>query len=186
MEPQHDCVADAGLADQGELLLKRGDRLRAVGRVEDAARMGLERDQHGFVLHLGRRAYGVADHVEMTEMHSVEAADGKGHTSDRTCRKPEMNLQLNTFSGTKVRRSGSVCPRATSLPCASWARTSPGAGSGSTRTERPCRTCASCSTFNLTGSMSGSMTSAGSSRSLTASGETRSSMSTARSIVSGP
>src|SRR5260370_32445364 len=183
MEPQHDCVADAGLADQGELLLKRGDRLRAVGRVEDAARMGLERDQRGFVLHLGRCAHGVADHVEMTEVHSVEAADGKRHTSDRTRRQPEMNLQLNTFSGTKVRRSGSVCPRATSLPCASWARVSPGAGSGSTRTERPWRTCASCSTCNLTGSMSGSMTAPGSRRSLTASDATTSSRSTAPAMV---
>jgi hypothetical protein len=43
----------------------------------------------------------------MTEVHTVEAADGDGRSSDRAFGEPEMNFQVNTFSGTKVRRSGS-------------------------------------------------------------------------------
>src|SRR5712691_12812150 len=153
--------------DQRQLLLQRGDRLRAVGRVEHAAWVRLECDQGRLGVFFSGRLDGVTDHLCVAEMHAVEAADGNDDRADRARGQPEMHFQVRTFSGTKVRRSGSVCPRATRRPPESWARTGPGPGSGSTRTERPCRTIASCSTLSFTRSMSGSMTSAGSNRSRT-------------------
>jgi hypothetical protein len=44
----------------------------------------------------------------VAEVHTVEAADGEGDRADRARGQPEMYFQLSTFSGTKVRRSGSV------------------------------------------------------------------------------
>jgi hypothetical protein len=55
----------------------------------------------------------------MTDVNAVEAADGEGHRSDRARGEPKMYFQDSTFSGTKVRRSGSAWPRATSRPPAS-------------------------------------------------------------------
>jgi hypothetical protein len=50
---------------------------------------------------------GATDDIDMTEMHAVKAADGDGRGSDGARREPHMDLQVSTFSGTKVRRSGS-------------------------------------------------------------------------------
>ena len=47
IEAKDDRVLYAGRLEQGQLLLQRGDRLRAVGGVEHAARMRLERDERG-------------------------------------------------------------------------------------------------------------------------------------------
>jgi hypothetical protein len=44
----------------------------------------------------------------MAEMDSVETSNSERHGSDRTRGEPKVDLQFNTFSGTKVRRSGSV------------------------------------------------------------------------------
>src|SRR5438270_5388642 len=186
IEAKHDRVLDAGFLDQRELFLQRRDRLRAVGRVENAARMRFEGDERRSSLQLRPGPHRVFDHVEVAEMHSVEAANRQRHPADRTCWQSKMDLQLSTFSGTKVRRRGSVWPSAMSRPSASCARTSPGPGSGRTRTARPWRTCASCSTLSLTRSISGSMTSAGSSRSRTDSGVVSPSRRTAFSIARGP
>src|SRR5207249_1885170 len=66
------------------------------------------------------------DHVEVAEVDAVVAAHGESHRPDGSGGQAEMDLQLNTFSGTNVRRSGSVWPSATSRPPASCARTGPG------------------------------------------------------------
>src|SRR6267143_1118779 len=172
--------------DHCQLLLQRGYRLGAISRVENASRVWLEGDQARLrFLVLGRR-HRPPDHIHMAEMHAVEASDGQSSGADRARGEPEMNLQLRTFSGTKVRRRGSVWPRATSRPTASCARIGPGPGSGKTRTERPWRTIASCSTLSFTRCMSGSMTSAGSRRPRTSSAVEWASIFIAVSTVSGP
>src|SRR5229473_2549071 len=186
IESQHDRVLDAVCLDQRQLLLQSGDRLRAVGGVEQAARVWFERDQGRLRLLAGGRSHRLIDHLGMAEMDAVETADGERNGADRARWQPEVNLQLRTFSGTKVRRSGSVWPSATRRPVKSWARMGPGPGSGSTRTARPWRTIASCSTLRRTRSMSGSMTSAGSSRSRTSSGLVCAPTVIAVSTVSGP
>ena len=137
IESEHDGVLHARRLEQRQLLLQRGDRLRAVGRVQHAARMWLESDESGSGARLRSGRDCAADDVGMAEMHAVEAADGDGDRTDVADRQPEVCLQDNTFSGTKVRRSGSVWPSAISLPPASCARSRPGPGSGSTRTARP-------------------------------------------------
>src|SRR5712692_8191949 len=186
IESQHDRVLDPSRLDQRELLLQGGDRLRAVGGVEQTSRVWLERDQGRLGFFVRGPCHSLPDHLGMAEMHAVEAADRERNAADRARGQPEMYLQLSTFSGTNVRRSGSVWPSATSRPAESWARTRPGPGSGSTRTARPWRTIASCSTFNRTGCMSGSMTSAGRRRSRTSSGPASASIFIAVSTVSGP
>src|SRR2546427_805733 len=57
---------------------------------------------------LGRGAHRLADHVDMAKMDSVKAAHRQRHGPDRAGRQPQVNLQLSTFSGTNVLRSGSV------------------------------------------------------------------------------
>src|SRR5579872_244274 len=130
-------MVDAGGLDELELFVERGDGGRAVRGVEHAARMRLERDERGLAARLSRAGDGVPDDVEVAEVHAVVAADREGDRPYVIGRKPEMCLQLRTFSGTKVRRNGSVWPSATRRPWESCARTRPGAGSGSTRTGRP-------------------------------------------------
>src|SRR5437868_8606089 len=101
--------------------------------------MGLERDEGGRGM-LGRgRVLKVPDHVEVAEVHAVEAADRERDRPDRLLREPDVDLQistldpllwvaglcsrfsgklrrfqLSTFSGTNVRRKGSAWPSATS------------------------------------------------------------------------
>jgi hypothetical protein len=50
----------------------------------------------------------MANHVDVTEMDPVEAADRERNGPDRTGRKTQMDLQLSTFSGTNVLRNGSA------------------------------------------------------------------------------
>ena len=85
--------------------------------------MRLERDERGLSAGLARGGDGVLDNVAVPAMHAVEAADGQSDRTNVARREPEMDLQLSTFSGTKVLRSGSVWPSATSFPSQSWART---------------------------------------------------------------
>ncbi len=47
VKAHHDRVLDSGGCDERELFLQRGDRLGAVGRVQDTARMRLERHKRG-------------------------------------------------------------------------------------------------------------------------------------------
>ena len=70
--------------------------------------MRLERDQRRSSLEFGRRANGMADHIDVAEVNPVEAADGQRHGPDRSCGKSQVDLQRSTFSGTNVLRSGSV------------------------------------------------------------------------------
>jgi hypothetical protein len=58
----------------------------------------------------------VLDDVDVTQVHPVEASDRKRHRPNRARREPEMYLQVSTFSGTNVRRSGSAWPSATRRP----------------------------------------------------------------------
>jgi hypothetical protein len=58
----------------------------------------------------------VPDHVDMTQVHPVEAADRQRRGPNRTRGQSKVDLQLSTFSGTNVRRSGSACPSATRRP----------------------------------------------------------------------
>src|SRR5205823_5038368 len=142
VEPQHDGVLDAGRLDQRQLLLECGDGLGAVRRIQHAARVRLEGDQGGRGTAFSGRRDGALEHVKVAHMHAVVAADGDGDRTDRAFGKPKVSLQLNTFSGTNVRRSGSVWPSATRRPPESWARSWPGPGSGRTLTARPWRTIA--------------------------------------------
>src|ERR1700737_328312 len=109
-------MLDAVRLDKCQLLLQSGDGLRAVGRVEHTARMRLERDQRRLSTLRPRRLDGLREHCRVTEVHAVEASDGHRDGADRARREPEMYPQLSTFSGTNVRRSGSVWPRATRRP----------------------------------------------------------------------
>src|SRR5206468_3283232 len=186
IEADDNRVVDAALAYQRELLLEGRDRRRAVRRVEHTTRMRLEGDEGRSCVELARRVDRIVDDIGVAEMDPIEAANCQRDGPDRIRRETDMDLQLSTFSGTNVRRSGSVCPRATRRPSVSCARRGPGPGSGTTRTARPCRTCASCSTLSFTRSISGSMTSAGSSRSATASGVDSPSARTALSRMRGP
>jgi len=61
----------------------------------------------------------VPDNVDVAEVHAIEAADRQHDGTDRFRRQTDVDLQLSTFSGTKVRRSGSVWPSATSRPSVS-------------------------------------------------------------------
>ena len=81
--------------------------------------MRLERDERRLAARLRRSAHRVADHVEVSEVDAVIAPDGERDRPYLAGGKPEVNLQLSTFSGTKVRRSGSVWPSAMSRPAAS-------------------------------------------------------------------
>jgi hypothetical protein len=85
--------------------------------------MRLERDQRGCRSSLPRRIDRATDDVEVAEVDAVEAADGQRNGADRLARQSNVNLgfaaQLSTFSGTNVRRSGSVWPSATRRPPAS-------------------------------------------------------------------
>src|SRR5260370_7679940 len=139
VEAQHDRVVDPGGADQSKLLLKGSDRGRTVCGVEDTTRVWLERDQRGLAFDLRGTANRVPDYVEMAEVDPIEAADRQRHRSDWRSGKSEMDLQLSTFFGTKVRRSGSVCPSAISRPPPSCARTGPGPAPWSTRPGLPSR-----------------------------------------------
>ena len=51
---------------------------------------------------------GMSNDIEVSEVHAVVAADCQCDGPDWNCREAEVRLQLRTFSGTKVRRSGSV------------------------------------------------------------------------------
>src|ERR1700682_4594702 len=112
-------MLDAKRFHERQLLLQGRDRLRAVGGVEDTPRMRLEGDEGRLrAICLGRGA-GATDDINGTKMHAVEAADGDGRGSDRARREPQMDLQVSTFSGTNVLRSGSRWPSATRRPPAS-------------------------------------------------------------------
>ena len=76
---------------QRELLLQGRDRLRAVGRIEHASRVRLERDERWLRAICFGCGHGAPDHIHVTEMHAVKAADGEGRGSDRARRKPEMD-----------------------------------------------------------------------------------------------
>jgi hypothetical protein len=70
--------------------------------------VGLERDERG-----GRplgegEVFESPDDLEVTKVDTVVAPYSQRDRPDRLGRKSDMNFQLRTFSGTKVRRSGSV------------------------------------------------------------------------------
>ena len=81
--------------------------------------MRLERDEGRLCANLVSRVNRVTDDVQVTAVHAVEAADGERDRADVGGRESEVDPQVNTFSGTNVRRSGSVWPSATSRPSAS-------------------------------------------------------------------
>src|SRR5205807_6816529 len=140
IEAEDDRVLHASGLQQRQLLLQRGDRLRAVGRVEHAARVRLERDERGCGSGLGRGRDGAADDFGMAKVDAVEAADCDGDPTDVADGQPQVCLETprnrrlrrdcagtpwsqdNTFAGTNVRRSGSVWPCAINRPPASCAR----------------------------------------------------------------
>jgi hypothetical protein len=69
--------------------------------------MWLKGDQRGTRTTGSSRLHCAADDIEVAEMDSVETSNCQRDGPDRTRREPEMDYQ-NTFSGTKVRRNGSV------------------------------------------------------------------------------
>ena len=102
-------MLDAGGFDERELLAKCGDRLRSVRRIQYGPRVWLKGDQRRTRTVFSSRLHGAADDIEMAEVDSVETSNSQRHGSDRTRREPQMDVQeFSTFSGTKVRRSGSV------------------------------------------------------------------------------
>ena len=98
VESQHDGVLDARGLDERELFLKRRDRLRAVGGVQDAAWMWLEGDERrrGTVL-LGGFDY-MTDHIDVTEMYPIEAADRQRHGPDRPRGQSQVDFQRRLLS----------------------------------------------------------------------------------------
>src|SRR5438309_2633336 len=62
VETQHDSMLNAGGLDEAKLLAQRRDRRRAVGRIEDAARVWLECDEGGLSMVGGGGVLQVPDH----------------------------------------------------------------------------------------------------------------------------
>jgi hypothetical protein len=56
----------------------------------------------------GRGVLEVPDNLEVAEMNAVKAADRQRDGTDWFRRKPYVDLQCSTFSGTNVLRRGSV------------------------------------------------------------------------------
>jgi len=81
-------VLDARPFEQRQLLAQGGDRLRAVGRVQDASRMRLEGDQGRRSVLARRRGDRPTDDVEVTKVNAVEAADRERRGPDRGRRQP--------------------------------------------------------------------------------------------------
>src|SRR5947207_684415 len=83
--------------------------------------MGLERDEGGRGM-LGR-VLKVPDHVEVAEVHSVEAADRERDRPDRLLREPDVDLQISTLdpllwvAGLRPRFSGKLARQAGLWPC---------------------------------------------------------------------
>ena len=98
IETQHDGVLDAGSLDERELFLKRRDGLRAVRGIQDAARVRFEGDQCRLrLIHLGG-GDNMAEHVDVAEVHAVEAADSQCHWPNGARGKSEMDLQSYDLS----------------------------------------------------------------------------------------
>ena len=108
VERQHYRVLNSRGFEQRELLLQGRDRLGTVRGIEHAPRVRLERDQGGLSFHLPGCSDDATNHVCVTEVDAVEAPHRDRHGTNRARRQPSMNLQVRTFSGTKVRRRGSV------------------------------------------------------------------------------
>ena len=70
--------------------------------------MRLERDQRRLCVFGPRRLGQALEDLLVAKVDAVEAADGDGDTADGAGGQAQVGLQLSTFSGTKVRRSGSV------------------------------------------------------------------------------
>src|ERR1700682_372712 len=98
IESHHDGVLYARRLDQRELFLQGCDRLRAVGGVEDGARMWFEGDERrlGAVRLCG--SDHMLDHVDVPEVDAIEASDRERHSPDRARGKSEMDLQRPLLS----------------------------------------------------------------------------------------
>src|SRR5437868_4966185 len=71
--------------------------------------MGLEGDEGGRGM-LGRgRVLKVPDHVEVAEVHAVEAADRERDRPDRLLREPDVDLQISTLD--PLLWVAGLCPR---------------------------------------------------------------------------
>jgi hypothetical protein len=81
-------MLDSQRFHERQLLLQGRDRLRAVGGVEDASGMRLEREEGRLrAVSLGG-GDSAADDIDVTEMNAVEAADSDGRGPDRARGEP--------------------------------------------------------------------------------------------------
>lgn len=84
-------MLDAGGADQRKPFLEGRDRLGAVGGVEHAARMRLERDESRLRVLSRGGGHGAADDVKVSEVDAVEAPNCERNRPDVTGWKPQMD-----------------------------------------------------------------------------------------------
>src|SRR5437870_9684238 len=131
-ERDHDQVVEAQLIEQPRLFIEGGQIRRAVIRVEHAARMWLEGDQHAGGTGLAGTANQRLQKSLMTTVNTVEGADrGVARSEGAPCGKAERDRRHTEKTARGwIRRVASASPHATNSPSGPSSRYRPPVTSG--------------------------------------------------------